>query len=77
MSHAYLPSCINHTQDLHLVIMRKELSEETVKVSSQSMPNLTNIFRIGREVVKSNIYVDDEDTAMRPACAATLSVNTE
>ncbi len=56
--------------------MRKELNAENVKVSSQSMPNLTNIFRIGRDVVKSNIFDDDkESSAMRAACTATLSVN--
>ena len=56
--------------------MRKELNAETVKVSSQSMPNLTNIFRIGRDVVKSNIFDDDKESrVMRAACTATLSVN--
>ena len=56
--------------------MRKELNAETVKVSSQSMPNLTNIFRIGRDVVKSNNFDDDKgNSAMRAACTTTLSVN--
>ena len=56
--------------------MRKELNAENVKVSSQSMPNLTNIFRIGRDVVKSNIVDDDKGSrGMRATCTATLSVN--
>ena len=54
--------------------MQKELKEVTVKVS-QSMPNLTNIYRIGREVVKSNNVVD-EDIPMRDTCTI-LSVNTK
>ena len=60
--------------------MWKELrnGKETVKVSSQSMPNLTNLFRIGREAVKSNVVVDDVRCkaafVKTPACM-TLSVN--
>ena len=48
------------------------------------MPNLTNIFRIGREVVKSNISADDKDINVAAVCAITknvaantLSVNTK
>ena len=62
--------------------MQKELKEKMVKVSSQSMPNLTNIFRIGREVVKSNIS-SDKKIHVAAVCATskivaakTLSVNT-
>ena len=56
--------------------MRKELNAGTVKVSSQSMPNLTNIFRIGCDVVKSNIYHDDkESSVIRSSCTTKLSVN--
>ena len=61
-----------------MVIMRKEWNAETVKVSSQSMPNLTNIFRIGRDVVKSNIFDDDKESRVvraAAACTTTLSVN--
>ena len=58
--------------------MWKELPEENVKVS-QSMPSLTNTFQIGREVVKSNIAVDDKDDgAIRSSTTicTTLLVNT-
>ena len=52
------------------------MNAETVKVFSQSMPNLTNIFRIGRDVVKSNIVDDDKESRVMPAtCTATSSVN--
>ena len=54
--------------------MQKELKEVNGKVS-QSMPNLTNIYRIGREVVKSNNGID-EDIPMWDACTI-LSVNTK
>ena len=52
--------------------MRKHLKEGNVAVS-QSMPNLTNIYRIGREAVKLNNVVD-EDIRMRETCTV-LSVN--
>ena len=62
--------------------MQKEWKEKMIKVSSQSMPNLTNIFRIGREVVKSNIS-SDKKNHVASVCATTknvaakiLSVNT-
>ena len=60
--------------------MRKELrnGKETVKVSSQSMPNLTNLFQIGREAVKSNVVVDDvwcKAAFVKTAACITLSVN--
>ena len=48
-----------------------------IKVSSQSMPNLTNIFRIGHEVVKSNISADDKDIHVTAVCAITKSVTAE
>lgn len=54
--------------------MRKDLKEGNVTVS-QSMPNLTNIYRIGREAVKLNNVVD-EDISMRETCTV-LSVNTK
>ena len=67
-----------------MVIMQNELKENMIKFSSQSMPNLTNIFRIGREVVKSNISADDKDINVAAVCAITknvaantLSVNTK
>ena len=63
--------------------MQKEWKEKMIKVSSQSMPNLTNIFRIGREVVKSNISSDNKNIQVASVCATskivaakTLSVNT-
>ena len=46
--------------------MRKDLKEGNVTVS-HSMPNLTNIYRIGREAVKLNTVVD-EDIRMRETC---------
>ena len=64
--------------------MQKDLKGKMVKVSSQSMPNLTNIFRIRREVVKSNISSDDKEIHVASVyaltktsvAATTLSVNT-
>ena len=52
--------------------MQKNLKEGNVAVS-QSMPNLTNIYRIGREAVKLNNVVD-KDIRMRETCTV-LSVN--
>ena len=64
--------------------MQKDLKGKMVKVSSQSMPNLTNIFRIRREVVNSNISSDDKEIHVASVyamtktsvAATTLSVNT-
>ena len=55
-------------------MQKKDVSEETVTVS-QSMPDLTNIYRIGHEAVKLNNVVD-EDIPMRETCTL-LSVNTK
>ena len=55
-------------------MQKKDVNEETVTVS-QSMPDLTNIYRIGYEAVKLNNVVD-EDIPMRATCTV-LSVNTK
>ena len=58
--------------------MQNELKENMIKFSSQSMPNLANIFRIGREAVKSNVVVDDvrfKAAFVKTPTCMTLSVN--